>query len=144
MRSLPVFAPGALEEWEPAAPASTSNAWTRGFDRDGTLLWLAGRGGGTGYLWGVELRPRQDAVASVTWLRPADTGRLILELGLPQAAESGVQYRIRAGGVTVQGTFSAGDPPRTVVVDAHDAREVHLEISAGGGRLAAAHPRWTR
>jgi hypothetical protein len=144
LRSLPVFGADALAEWEPAVPAAARNARFPVFERDGVVLWLAGRGGGTGYLWGVELAGDTSGIADVTWSRPAGAARFVADLGLPPGAGRPARYRIEAGPGVVEGTIGPGDPPRTVVLVTGNTSEVRLRIDGGPGvRLAIGHPRWS-
>jgi hypothetical protein len=144
LRALPVFGKGALEEWEPAAPASGRHVRFPSFERDASVLWLGGRGGGTGYLWGVEFTAGVDG-ADVAWTRPQDASSFVAEVGLPPGATAPARFRLSAGPNAVEGTLTPGDPPRTLVLEATGAKEVRLELTAAeGARLSAAHPRWRR
>ncbi len=145
LRSLPVFAEDALDEWERARPEAGHEARFPDFARDGSLLWLAGRGGGTAYQWGVELSSTDAAAADVTWSRPSDVRTFVADIGLPPGATVPVRYRVVARSGTVEGTVAPGDPPRTVVIDVAGSRDVRVELGTGAAvRLGIGHPRWSR
>lgn len=145
LRSLPVFADDALDEWQRARPSAGHQTRFPDFARDRSLLWLGGRGGGTAYQWGVELDCTGGAAADVTWTRPADARSFVADIGLPSDAAVAARYRVVARSGTVQGTIEPGDAPRTVVIDASGSRDVRVVLEGGPGvRLGIGHPRWSR
>jgi len=145
LRSLPVFATGALGEWQRVLPAAGHQTRFPDFARDRSLLWLEGRGGGTGYQWGVELESTDAVAADVSWFRPSDARTFVADVGLPLGAILPVRYRVIAKTDTIASLLRPGDPPRTVVIDASGSKDVRIVLDAGAGiRLGVGHPRWSR
>ena len=90
-----------------------------------SLLWMDGRGGGTGYLSGL--------VASRLTL-PTWDGWFVADVGLPRGSRDSVTLRIRTGRVDrYQRSILPGDPPLPVSIPLRPGQVVVLEAS---GRVA--------
>ncbi len=141
LRSLPFFGPDALAEWLPARPADMDGVARFEFERGGRLLWLTGRGGGSGYLQGVTVR----AAGRVTFRAPAGTHAFVADVGLAAAPPAGTaDVVLRAGGVETVLVFGPGDAPRTVTLAVPPDRVIEVRVrGTPGGEVGLGHPRWS-
>jgi hypothetical protein len=102
-------------------------------ERGGRLLWMDGRGGGTGYLSGV--------VAREVSFSGID-GWFVTDIGLPRGATEEVVIRISVGGVPrYERRIGPGDPPLPVALPIAPGNRVTVRAS---GRVALGNARLTR
>jgi hypothetical protein len=86
-----------------------------------SLLWIDGRGGGTGYLWGL--------VASRLTL-PGLDGWFVADVGLPRGSEESISLAIMAGRVERYARrLVPGDPPLPVSIPLRQGEVIRLEAS---------------
>jgi hypothetical protein len=139
LRSLPVFGPDVRPLRRNATAIAVSNARLFDFARDRELLWLGGRGGGTGYRWGVTIGP--GGVARFD--PPPGAAALVLEMGWWSGERSADQVNIR---------FSIGDNVTEFTI-LPDALPAITRLPAGApimvgpvngsqGTFGIGHPRW--
>jgi Putative peptidase family len=94
------------------------------FARGDSLLWIDGRGGGTGYLWGLAV-DRRFAIAGAL-------GELVADIGLPRGARDSLTVELRIDGVvTRQWILRPGDQPQRVSIPIAPVQE--LSIWGTGG-----------
>lgn len=143
LRSLPVFGSDALDAWRAAAPDSVRNGDRIVFDESGDLLWLAGRGGGTGYLWGASLRGETGAATQFT--APPDARFFVFELGWARGAAptATASLSILTPASDIAVALEPDAPPRTVRLPAGGAAIRILRLDSGrNADVGIAHPRW--
>jgi hypothetical protein len=99
------------------------------FERGDTLVWMAGRGGGTGYLWALTV----PAGAEVRCRVPR-SGAFIAEVGRPLDDSHTVAYSIEVGGQPkVSDSLARAELPRRVAIPVAGKGEVILRISGPPG-----------
>jgi hypothetical protein len=105
------------------------------------MLWLAGRGNGTGYLWGYRIEGGGDRAFTVEWkVPPAGTRAFVADLGLPNGQRMQVSYRFECGTAIAEGLLGPDDPPRTITLP---VSECVLTVSASAP-IGVGNPRWSR
>ena len=105
------------------------------FNAEDSLLWVDGRGGGTGYLWGVIAR---------TLVFSTREEWFIADIGLPRGSRDSVTLRITVGHVErYQRRLVPGDPPLSIAIPLGDGQVFRLEASApvalGNARTVPRH-----
>jgi len=93
------------------------------FNAEGdSLLWIDGRGGGTGYLWGLVAKRLKF---------PGLDGWFAADLGLPRGSRDSVDLRIVVGRVErYRRRLIPGDPPLPVSIPLRRGEVIQLEGSA--------------
>lgn len=138
LRSLPVFGPGAENAWSAATPDSIVQAREVRYEVNRELLWLHGRGGGTGYRWGV-IAERN---ARIRYQPPAGANAFVLDVGRMNAGLSGdVNIRLSTGRTTISILVGADSTPRTLRIPV-DGPVVLERIDGMPGVIGIGHPRW--
>lgn len=104
------------------------------FDQGDSLFWVDGRGGGTGYLWGL----RATGEVRFTGL----DGWLVTDLGLPRGATEAITLSIQIGAVErYQRRIAPGDPPLPLALPLKQGQRVTIRTSGsvflGNARLIA-------
>lgn len=102
------------------------------FEKNGSLLWMDGRGGGTGYLWGLRVhRVLRVQLGPGVW---------VADLGLPRGAQAPVSVSIRLNGIEVyQRNLSVDDPPLSIAIPLNRHKTISV---VGSGEFALGNPRW--
>jgi hypothetical protein len=142
--SLPVFSRDAIDEWTWAAATSSDGQPLKPLPRDDvpdSILWIDGRGGGTGYMRGYVLETAAGDSSAI--FTPSLTGvrSFIADIGVPRGARTNADYRFECGGTTVTGSMQPGQPPLTIEVPAESGCAVTLRVR---GILGVGNPRWSR
>ena len=142
LRSLPVFGPDAWTAWQPAAPTETRGPINIHDARDYGLLWLDGRGAGTGFRWGVAMRPGEET--RLTFVPPTGARALLLDVGwiLGERASDSSELRFRSADDVLVIAIDAGSLPRRVRVAVSGTPVTIQREAASTGTLGIAHPRW--
>ena len=108
----------------------------RDFERGDSLLWMEGRGGGTGYLQGLVAR-------SLTF--EGVNGWFVTDIGLPRGAREPVHLSIRIGSAErYRRTLRPGDPPLPLSLPVRNGQRVSVRATApvalGNARLIPRQP----
>ena len=113
LRSLRYFRYHCEQQWSMLAdrPPIAGQARAIRFELGDSLLWMDGFGGGTGFLWGVEV----DGGATYS-VRPSDD-LFAASIGLPRGASREALVQIALDGTVVyERSMRAGDPPLPIVI----------------------------
>ena len=104
-----------------------------------SLVWVDGRGGGTGYLWAVVL---SRAGARAGYVVPRDAATLALDLGIERGSAAGASLEIDVDG-RPRASFRAepAHPPQRVVVPLAGARRLAFRVTGGDGRIVLENAR---
>lgn len=121
-------------------PATSGIRWRRTRpDTGDSLVWVDGRGGGTGYPWAVLLG---GAGAAATYTLPRTATLLALELGLRRGDPDSATVRFASDGrPAALFTVHAGAPPQRVVLPLRDARRLTITVTAGAATVVLGNPR---
>ena len=146
LRSLDFFqfdtAPGSILLAQ-RPPLSAVGSRVSRLERGDSLVWLDGRGGGTGYPWAIALTRKGAA------LRYATTGGRVMafDLGLARGSVGDAALAVLLDGRAV-GLYqvTAGHPPQRIVLETRSAREVAFRLARrqGQGPLVLGNPRLYR
>lgn len=146
LRSLDFFqfdtAPGYILLTQ-QRPLSAVGSRASRLERGDSLVWLDGRGGGTGYPWAIALMRTGAA------LRYATTGGRVVafDLGLARGSVGEAALAVLLDGRAV-GLYqvTAGHPPQRIVLETRSAREVTFRLARrrGHGALVLGNPRLYR
>ena len=102
------------------------------FERGDSLLWIAGRGAGTGYPWGVALRS-SGGHATATFVLPPRAAWLVADVGRPPGDTGVVRLSLRAAGRPLfAGEVGANTLPLRLALPLREARELKVEVEGGG------------
>jgi hypothetical protein len=95
------------------------------FEAGDSLLWLGGRGGGTGYLSGLVAR-------SVEF--PGIEGWFVADLGLPRGAAEPIEVSIRIGAFErYHRRLAPGDPPLPIALPLRPGQSISLVATGPAG-----------
>jgi len=145
LRTLPVFSTSALDAWTFARPDDgTTPPPLPGPDDPASVLWLAGRGGGTAYVHGYRIGPRNGVDTTLQWTPPPDVRYFAADLGLPPDATTRLGYSFQCGVEALTGSVTPGDPPRSLRLSLPDGCRLRLTVSGSGAQLGIGNPRWLR
>lgn len=102
------------------------------YERGDSILWVGGRGGGTGYLWGLRVAEEVSFAGVDGWLAT--------DIGLPRGAAEQVTVSILVGSVErYQRRLAPGDPPLPVSIPLKRSQRVTIRTSGpvilGNARL---------
>ncbi len=106
-------------------------------ERGDSVVWIDGRGGGTGYPWAVIL---EGAGARAEYVVSGAT--LAFDLGLERGSTAASELRVDLDG-TPAGLFSVepGQAPERVTLALHGARRIALRVPRGAGRVVLGNAR---
>jgi len=142
LRSLPSFRRDTAVDvvlLSRAAPVAAMGARSVRIESGDSPVWVDGRGGGTGYLWGVVLA---GAGASVQYAVPAGRNLLSVDIGLARGARQAAIVRIAADGQPLAlVTVEPGSPPQRVVVPLRAARLLLVATTQGSGAAVLGNAR---
>ena len=142
LRSLDFFQFDTLPVWTLVAriePVSGVGVRASRLERGDSLVWVDGRGGGTGYPWAVVL---DGSGAAVTYALPSGGGTLAFDLGIERGSRGSAALRIAADGQPLALiTAQAGSPPQRVVVPLGGAKRLGLRVVQGRGRMVLGNAR---
>jgi hypothetical protein len=130
LRSLSFFAADSSPAYEVLGCGLMAvGCWRGSAERGDSLVWVDGRGGGTGYPWAVVLRVRgARVVIDGVWKGP-----LAFDLGLPRGATRPATLRLaRDGRPVALYTIEPGAPPQRVMVQLVGVRQIELRVVEGG------------
>jgi hypothetical protein len=143
-RSTPFFAREARADWTPAMPETGgAAAATRVIGSPAgpdTLLWLTGRGGGTGYLWGV--RSDEHGEASMRWQPPPGTRWFIADIGWTGEPTEDATLTFRCDDASTTERLVRGAAPRTITVPLATRCTLSTTISPAAP-IGMGNPRWS-
>jgi hypothetical protein len=142
LRSLPVFGADASTAWQPAVPTEMRGLITIHDAHDEQLLWLDGKGGGTGFRWGVAMRPGEET--RLTFMPPAGARTFLVDVGwiLGQPGNDPSVLRFHVADDELAIAIEAGALPRTVHVSVSGTSLTIQREDANNGTLGIGHPRW--
>jgi hypothetical protein len=117
---------------------SAVSAQLRRFERGDDLIWVDGRGGGTGYLWAAILAGKD---ARLNCQVDADSGLLAFDLGVARGSSQGGELSIAVDGKPL-GLYSVepGRPPQRIVLRLAKGKRLRFRM-VGSGRLVLGNPR---
>lgn len=144
---LPSFSRDALSAWQAATPVETPRLAGSIESFDGmtgdSILWLGGRGGGTGYVRGTRITGAGDTAPAgvvLEWRPPDGATMFVTDIGLPIGAAGRLSYRFRCGGAAEAGAMEAGAAPRTIVLPVRNGCVVESDTHGPAG---LGNPRWS-
>jgi hypothetical protein len=147
LRSLPVFGDSAAQLWLRADAETAEHADRIDFTRTGSVLWLDGRGRGTGYLWGWRASAGAQKGARIIVAAPTDARSFVVDAGWATGTipHEPVTIRMTRGERSTERTLQPGAAPRTLRLEAANGT-VTIEIRGGapGDTVGFGHPRWER
>jgi hypothetical protein len=144
--SLDFFTRNAMNEWTSAFPSRSYAPITlvpQIVSHPDSLLWLSGRGRGTGYTHGLRISLQADSTATLLWTPPQGANTFVTDIGYVSPAGSAFRYTLRCGNEILEGSFPPAGPPRTLALPIHDGCTLQMLWSADGPTQAGlGHPRW--
>jgi hypothetical protein len=142
LRSLDFFSPDAQREWRHATPAAVDSLPFSTASSD-AILWLLGRGRGTGYTHGVSTALEPGHARVMVWPAPPDARTFVTDVGLASRAAQPVRYTLGCGRALQTGVISPGDAPRSLTVTLDVACRVFATFaSADTAVIGFGNPRW--
>jgi hypothetical protein len=126
-----------------AVPLGLSGAWSVRPGQGDSLIWVDGRGGGTGYLWAIVLA----RAGATVRCRAAGSRLLAVDLGMARGAVGEATVDILFDGRPAGRWAVAGHhPPQRIVLPVDGARVVTFRLSrrAGTGGVVLGNPRLYR
>jgi hypothetical protein len=147
LKSLVFFTRDAMNEWISALPTNSSAPFTlvpQNVTHPDSLLWLSGRGGGTGYTHGLRTSIQANSPATLLWTPPANANAFVMDIGHAMPGRNAFRYSLRCGNHVLEGSLAPRDPPRTLTLPIHSGCTVQLQSSADGpAQPGLGHPRWS-
>lgn len=148
LRTLPVFSTQALDAWTFARPDDEGGTTvTRLLPDPGepaSILWLAGRGGGTGYVHGYLVAVPAGTQGRLPWVPPGGARFFVADVGLQPGASAPADYSFSCGPEIVSGSLGPGDPPRTLRLRVTGGCTIELILAGPEATLGIGNPRWVR
>jgi hypothetical protein len=144
LRSLDFFAFDTLPAYtlltnEPAQSALGTRLIR--LERGDSAVWVDGRGGGTGYLWAIELR----GPGATARYAMGGGGRVVaFDLGLARGSRGEASLAVLADGRPLAlYAVAAGNPPQRIVVMVAATRQIAFRLvrRRGNGDLVLGNPR---
>jgi hypothetical protein len=142
LRSLDFFSGDTAPAYAILAAAEARSAvrWRRArLEAGDSLVWVDGRGQGTGYPWAIVL---DGAGAEAIYAVGGTT--LAFDLGVERGTSGSAELRVEADGKPLGSfTAAAGSPPQRIVLDVRGAKRLRFRVGRadGGTRVVLGNAR---